>query len=75
MKNLLTLVSVLLVTVSFGQTAEEYFNQAKAKYELQDYRGAKSDLTKAIELDPAYAKAYNGRGNVKYELKDYKGAC
>ena len=48
MKNLLFLLSVLLVSVSFGQTAEEYFNQAKAKYELQDFRGAKAEFAKAI---------------------------
>ena len=59
MKNLFFLFSVLFVTVSFGQTAEEYFNQAKAKYELQDYRGAKSDLTSFELQNPLLRKSAN----------------
>ena len=76
MKNFLFLFSVLLVTVSFGQTAEEYKNQGNAKYDLQDYRGAILDYNKAIELDPTYVKAYNNRGMAKANanLQDYRGA-
>ena len=76
MKNLLFLLSVLLVSVSFGQTAEEYKNQGNAKYDLQDYRGAILDYNKAIELDPTNVKAYNNRGMAKANanLQDYRGA-
>ena len=45
-----------------------------AKDELKDYKGAIADYTKAIEIDPNYADAYNNRGIAKDELKDYKGA-
>ena len=31
-------------------------------------------LTKAIELNPNYAKAYYNRGIAKFDLQDYKGA-
>ena len=74
MKNFLFLLSVLLVSVSFGQTAEEYFNQANAKDDLKDYKGAIADYTKAIELDPTYVDAYYNRGNAKCRSQDYKGA-
>ena len=30
--------------------------------------------TKAIELNPQHADAYNNRGNAKYSLKEYKEA-
>ena len=38
------------------------------------YKGAIVDYTKAIELDPEYALAYDNRGASKYYLEDYKGA-
>ena len=75
MKNFLFLLSVLLVTVSFGQTAEEYKNQGNAKYDLQDYRGAILDFTKAIELDPKNAILYYNRGLAKNALSYTDGAC
>ena len=74
MKNFLFLISVLLVSVSFGQTAEEYFNLGKSKIPF-DYEGAIPYLTKAIELDPNYALAYSHRGDAKYALSDIDGAC
>jgi tetratricopeptide (TPR) repeat protein len=74
MKNFLFLFSVLLVTVSFGQTAEEYYNKAEKKYELQDYKGAIVEYTKAIQLNPTNVDAYYNRGFTKYNLDDFKGA-
>ena len=41
---------------------------------MEDYTSAISDYTKAIELDPQYADAYNNRGASKGRLKDYQGA-
>ena len=73
MKNFLFLLSVLLVSVSFGQTAEEYYNQAKAKHKLNDYKGAIADYNKAIKLNPRDTAYYN-RGCAKFDLKDYNGA-
>ena len=56
------------------QTAKEYFYRGISKNDLKDYNGAISDYTKAIELNPNYASAYNNRGNSKDDLKDYYGA-
>ncbi len=44
------------------------------KYELGDYKGAVKDLTKAIEINPQNALAYNKRGDAFYRLGDYKKA-
>ncbi len=55
-------------------SAKEYLDNGSAKYYQEDYIGAIADFTKAIELDPNYAMAYNNRGAAKDELKDYIGA-
>jgi tetratricopeptide (TPR) repeat protein len=39
-----------------------------------DFKGAESDLTRAIESGERSAKAYNLRGSCKLALKDYEGA-
>jgi tetratricopeptide (TPR) repeat protein len=54
-------------------TAEEYFYRALKKRD-KDYYGAISDYTKAIELNPNFAKAYYNRGLSKSYLKDYSRA-
>ncbi len=55
-------------------SAKEYLDNGSAKYYQEDYTGAVADFTRAIELDPNYAVAYNNRGAAKDELKDYIGA-
>jgi tetratricopeptide (TPR) repeat protein len=75
MKNFLFLISVLLMIVSCGQTAVEYYNQGNAKRNLKDYIGAIADYTKAIELDPTFGHAYYNRGLLKNALSDTDGAC
>ena len=74
MKKLL-LVLLFVPLVSFGQSAEEFFNRGNAKYNLKDYKGAIADFTKAIELNPDDATAYNNRGYSKAGLDDLDGAC
>jgi len=74
MKYILITLALLISAVSFGQTAEEYFDNGLSKYDLKDFYGAISDYNKAIELDPNYAKAYYNRGLSKDDLKDYNGA-
>ena len=54
--------------------AEDYFDQGYEKANRQDYKGAIEDYTKAIELKPDYAVAYNNRGNSRSNLSDNKGA-
>ena len=73
MKNIIFTLILFISAVSFGQTAEEYFNSGLAKYELKDYSRAISDYTKAIELTPA-SNAYFNRGLAKKKLEDYYGA-
>ena len=62
MKNLILTLTLLVSFVSFGQTAKEYFNSGYDKAEAKDYYGAISDFTKAIEINPNDADAYNNRG-------------
>ena len=74
MKNILFTLALLISFSSFGQTAEEYFKSGLYKAYAKDYYGAIADYTKAIELDPNDAIAYNNRGLSKDNLKDYYGA-
>ena len=73
MKNILVIL-LLLPLVSFGQTAEDFFNSGKVKDSLKDFKGAISDYSKAIELNPDNVDHYTRRGDSKYDLGDYKGA-
>ena len=62
------------------EKSEAFYNRGNSKGDLKDYKGAIADYTKAIEIDPDYAAAYNNRGNVKYSLglnscKDYSKSC
>jgi tetratricopeptide (TPR) repeat protein len=59
---------------STERTAEDYFYSGYSKANLKDYNGAITDYTKAIELNPNLAIAYNNRGLQKCDLKDYYGA-
>ena len=76
MKNLLLLVFSIFIsgTLTQGQTAFEYYNIALVKYQIKDYKGAISDLDKAVEIDPDYSIALNLRGASKFNLEDYEGA-
>ena len=55
-------------------SVEEYFNRGIEKYKSEDYYGAISDFTYAIELKPDYADAYLYMGMAKNELNDFGGA-
>ena len=73
MKKLFLLL-LFIPFVSFGQSAEDYFNSGQLKGKLQDYSGALSDFNKAIELDPNYDKAYYNRGKIQVYLNNYYDA-
>jgi len=75
MKKLLITLALLISAVSFGQTAEEYFNSGSDKHNLKDYNGAISDYNKAIEINPNLAVAYYNRAISKYFTNDLTGAC
>ncbi|MEK7486349.1 MAG: tetratricopeptide repeat protein [Planctomycetota bacterium] len=63
----------LLAQTSFSEetpeTATDYMERGKKKYDLKDLDGAILDLTEAIRLDPKYLEAYLHRGNA-YHSKD-----
>jgi tetratricopeptide (TPR) repeat protein len=54
--------------------ASDFYVAATNKKEKEDYAGAIADYTKAIQLDPKFAKAYNERGLVYQILKQNKNA-
>ena len=50
------------------------YNLGKLKDLLGDTKGAISDLSRAIIINPGFIQAYHMRGNVKIKLGDYQGA-
>ena len=52
-----------------------YFDLAYDKAERGDHYGAISDYTKAIEINPNYATAFENRGIAKETIGDLTGAC
>ena len=53
---------------------EAYYLRGYAKLGLGDLLGAKSDLTKALEINEVYTEAYHYRGIVGAELGNYEDA-
>jgi Flp pilus assembly protein TadD len=72
--SVLIAIAFLVSGLAYGQTADEYFNRAFDKANLEDDRGAIDDYSKAIELNPNDADAYVNRGLGKARLEDYRGA-
>jgi tetratricopeptide (TPR) repeat protein len=56
-----------------GQTTD-YYSSGFDKYDNDDYYGAITDFTKAIEIDTENYLAYNFRGTSKQEVGDNYGA-
>ena len=56
-----------------NMSAAEYYNRGYDKGSNEDYYGAVSDFTKAIELAPNNANAFTQRAYMKSKLKDFKG--
>ena len=55
-------------------SAKTYFMWGNTKYDLGDYKGAITDYTQAIRLNPDYANAYNNRGLAKSNLGQHFAA-
>ncbi len=55
-------------------TADSLFYQGNAQSSSEEYEKAMECYTKAIELNPQLAEAYNNRGFAKYSLQEYKEA-
>ena len=51
-----------------------YNQRAKNRVKLDDYKGAISDFTKAIEIDPKFVRAYVNRGEARIDVHDLQGA-
>jgi tetratricopeptide (TPR) repeat protein len=56
------------------KNASSYFNRAEIRRDYSDREGAVNDYSKALQIDPNYARAYQERGNVRKLLGDEKGA-
>ena len=59
---------------AIAESAEIYFKLGNQKLDSEDYKGAISDFTKAIKINPQYGDAYYNRGLAKENLKDFEGA-
>ena len=65
-----TLTDVAVVQLS----PAEFVKRGNVKYARHDLDGAIEDYSKAIELDPQLAEAYNSRGYIKKARGDQAGA-
>ena len=75
MKTFLILLTYLSCEIiSIAQTSDVYMRRGAAKANSDDFMGAISEYSKAIELNPNEASPYFGRGGMKNSLKDYYGA-
>ena len=68
-------IKLASIALEFQKSALGYFYRGYAKTESEDYQGAISDYTKAIQLDRNYEGAYNNRGISKELIDDMDGAC
>ena len=55
---LATAAVVLSTQAAVAQSADDFYNRGLAKQRSEDYQGAIADYTKAIEIDPQYARSY-----------------
>ena len=65
---------VCALTNAYSQTAQTYINSGFEKYNKKDFKGAKSDYSKAIKIDDNNIDAYFNRGTCEISLNDYKSA-
>lgn len=73
-KHFLIVTFLCSFIVGFGQTSKDYLDRAAVKIKQKDFKGAISEFTKAIELNPNSEKAFVSRGLMKDLIKDYPGA-
>ena len=54
--------------------AAEYCTQGSSRHARGDLDGALAEFTRALDIDPAYAVAWNNRGATRHALGDLAGA-
>ena len=64
-----------LITGCTNPLATNFYNSGVEKYEKDDYQGAIADWSKAIEINPQDAYAYDNRGITRELIGDLEGAC
>jgi len=74
MKQLLTIIAVIISAITFGQTADEYLKSGIEKHNSKDFEGAIKDYSKAIKTDKNLRDGYFNRGVCELALQDFKAA-
>jgi tetratricopeptide (TPR) repeat protein len=74
MKQQLTILAFIFLTISYGQTADEYLKSGIEKHNLKDFEGAIEEYSKAIKADKNLRDGYFNRGVCELGLKDFKSA-
>ena len=67
-------IGTSLMTGCTNPFETQYLNQGVEKHKAGNYQGAIDDWSKAIEINPQNAIAYNNRGSAKDDLGDHQGA-
>lgn len=70
----LPLVALVPACQPQAESAEEHYEQGNALLDSGQYEQAILEFTKAIELDPAYTKAYSERAYAYYQKGEYEKA-
>src|SRR5215813_6919122 len=75
MSRMVVLNAAFMISVTANlcaeQTAKTYCNRGNENYQKGDFTAAAADYTRAIELDPKYADAYQQRADVWEKTKQY----
>ncbi|WP_051410953.1 tetratricopeptide repeat protein [Synechococcus sp. CC9616] len=66
--------ALLSTKAAYAQSASDLLNSGVDKAQSGNLQGAIADWTKAIEINPMFAKAYFNRGVAKKNLKDYQAS-
>ena len=67
-------MNIFVKLLNFPHHPHAYNNLGATLIDIGDYEEAKSNLKKAIELQPDYAEAYNNLGNACKEMEEYNEA-
>src|ERR1051326_4107372 len=63
----------LLVSQTWDEAFEAYYNRGLTEILLQDFRNAINDMNYAIKIYPEYSDAYYNRSIIKGKLGDFAG--